>query len=248
MDRNPLAEALAAAALAGPLTGGGLVERWAEALGKKPRWLGSLAELDTVAERLGVTLTEDVDEALQSTANKADAPPDGKAAANATTANTKAARRLRELVEEALRTHNSADEARDDHGRWVADPSAGVVTPNEARGQLRAGIDTKDVFGKPTRFDEQVIEHWEANQHPLAEQDRRLRRLPDAVKTVETPHEVWQGDKQTIHLRAFVDDKSKRRYMAGMIMENGRARTFFHETRKNAINKLRKGVRLYVRP
>ena len=43
MDRNPLAEALAAAALAGPLTGGGLVERWAEALGKKPRWLGSLA-------------------------------------------------------------------------------------------------------------------------------------------------------------------------------------------------------------
>ena len=43
MDRKPLAEFLAAAALAGPLTGDGLFARWTEVLGKRPRWLRPLA-------------------------------------------------------------------------------------------------------------------------------------------------------------------------------------------------------------
>lgn len=139
------------------------------------------------------------------------------------------------------------DEPRDSVGRWVSDPSAGVVTPDEARALLKKGIDTKDVFGNPVRFDEHILEHWDANKHPVKEQNRRLRRILDAVAAVETPHEVWQGDKQTIHLRAFHDQDSKRRYAAGFIVEDGKARTFFHEDRMAAVEKFRKGKRLYAR-
>lgn len=139
-------------------------------------------------------------------------------------------------------------ELRDELGRWTADPSAGTITPDEARSRLTKGIDTKDVLGNPARFDGHVLEHWAAQGHPQEEQDRRLRRLPDAVAAVEAPHEVWQSDKQTVHLRSFIDDQSKQRYTAGFIMENGKARTFFHVNRAKDAQKFRKGKRLYARP
>ena len=43
MDRKPLAETLATAALAGPLHADGLVARWSDVFGKRPRWLRPLA-------------------------------------------------------------------------------------------------------------------------------------------------------------------------------------------------------------
>ena len=43
MDRKPLAKTLATAALAGSLTCDGLVARWSEVFGKRPRWLRPLA-------------------------------------------------------------------------------------------------------------------------------------------------------------------------------------------------------------
>ncbi len=51
MDRIPLAQTLADAALAGPLIVDGLVERWAEVFGKKRRWLRPLAR--RLVERFG---------------------------------------------------------------------------------------------------------------------------------------------------------------------------------------------------
>lgn len=210
---------------------------------------GALVELDTVAERLGVTLTEDAENALQAI-GKAAAPVPGEETDPLKTANAAKWGRLQRLVEEALRTHNAGDpdELRDELGRWTADPSAGTITPDEARAMLGRGIATTDVLGNPVRFDGHILDHWAGEGHSQQEQDRRLRRLPDAVAAVETPHEVWQGDKQTIHLRTFVDEQSKERYAAGFIMENGKARTFFHFERAAKAHKLRKGVRIYVRP
>jgi hypothetical protein len=218
---------------------------------------GGRVDLGNVADRLGVPMAdENADEAdvLQPVGNAA---ANGAAETNGedspqTTANTARLSRLQQLVEEALRTanapHYDPDELRDELGRWSPDSSAGVLAPDEARARLRAGIDTHDVFGNAVRFDGQVLDHWEAQNHPAREQDRRLRRLPDAIRAVEQPHEVWQGDKQTVHLRTFTDDKSKQRYTAGMILESGRARTFFHFNRATEVAKLRKGERLYVRP
>ena len=51
MDRKPLAETLATAALAGPLACDGLVERWTGVFGKSRRWLRPLAS--RLVERFG---------------------------------------------------------------------------------------------------------------------------------------------------------------------------------------------------
>ena len=207
-----------------------------------------------IADRLGVPLTDVKEDALQpivkaaaqSANGLANKPPSNEDTKR--TANTARLSRLQQLVEDALRTANGpADEARDEHGRWTADPSAGTVHPDEARRRLREGIHTKDALGNPATFDGHILEHWDAEGHPQRAQDRRLRHLPDAIAAVEHPHEVWQGDKQTVHLRVFTDEKSKRTHTAGFIMENGRARTFFHGTRMKDLEKLRKGTRLYAR-
>ena len=68
---------------------------------------GALVELDTVAERLGVTLTEDEDEALKPASPQANAA-DGAVPAKPQnredkTANARKAKRLEELIEEALK-------------------------------------------------------------------------------------------------------------------------------------------------
>ncbi len=217
---------------------------------------GGRVDLPNIADRLGIPLLDETaDEAdmLQAIGNAAakggdEAPRSSEGAKS--TGNTARLSRLQQLVEDALRTANAgmADEARDDHGRWTADASAGTVHPDEARRQLREGIHTTDALGNPATFDAHILEHWDAEAHSQRAQDRRLRRLPDAIAAVEHPHEVWQGDKQTVHLRVFEDEKSKRRHMAGMIMENGKARTFFHGTRAKELQNLRKGVRLYARP
>ncbi len=74
---------------------------------------GVLVEADTIAERLGVTLTEDPDDALQTSAPKADPnaddltdPADQTDLKKSKTENAKAAR-LEELIEEALKRQNT---------------------------------------------------------------------------------------------------------------------------------------------
>lgn len=93
---------------------------------------GGKVHLPTVAERLGVTLTENEDEALLpigGAANPEDdaAPKDGRPN---TTANAAKLNRLRELVEESLRTQNAYDptEPRDPNGQWTG---SAVLMPDE---------------------------------------------------------------------------------------------------------------------
>jgi len=78
---------------------------------------GAKVELATVAERLGVTLCEDEEDALQ-----AATPAPGSEAKPAKdaviTANAARLNRLQQLVEEALRTANAANAA-DEDGHWV---------------------------------------------------------------------------------------------------------------------------------
>lgn len=212
---------------------------------------GAQVDLATVAERLDVVLTDVPEDALQPVANTAtppedaDAPPDGRPNA---TANAKL-RRLRDLVDQSLRTANNGPEGepRNNLGEWTADPSAGTIAPEDARAQLEAGIDTKDVFGNAVHLGSHILNHWDAEGYDDGEQERRLRRLPDALKAIEDPHEVWKIADQTTHVRAFVDDKSKRRYMAGFVIQGGQAHTFFHAQRTAQIHKVRKGERIYVR-
>lgn len=91
---------------------------------------GALVEMDTVAERLGVTLTEDPEAALQSTAQP-DAEGSRKGAES--TANAAKVARLQQLVEQALSTANfDPNEARDEDGKWAKDaPAKQDITPEE---------------------------------------------------------------------------------------------------------------------
>jgi hypothetical protein len=70
---------------------------------------GVLVEADTVAERLGVTLTENPDEALQTSAPQVDPNEDPEAEEpedkKLKTENSKKVARLEQLVEEALKSH-----------------------------------------------------------------------------------------------------------------------------------------------
>jgi len=227
---------------------------------------GVLVNAASVADRLGIELAENGEPALESivAAASTDDPNAGKQADTTDvrdslredfTSNAAApgyavaVEKLLSAIDEGLRTANAcSSEPRDEIGRWTADASAGVLKPEVARVMLKKGIDTKDVLGNSVRFDEGVLNHWDAEGHPEEEQDRRLRRLPDAVASVEHPHEVWKNDKQTAHLRAFQDEKSKRRYVAGFVTEAGKARTFFHGSRSTEVQKLRKGEKLYARP
>ena len=81
---------------------------------------GAKVEMSTVAERLGVTLTEDDDDALQPISKAPLAGAASDAADGETpprTANAKKLNLLRELVEEALRTQNfDPNEPRDEDG------------------------------------------------------------------------------------------------------------------------------------
>lgn len=112
---------------------------------------GAKVELDTVAERLGVTLCEDEEDALQP-AVKAAAPGDFTAEAQRTqreekesTANAAGLARLRQLVEEALRTGN-ANPNHDPTGRFAsyngayADAAAEAAEIEKGRVAMQAAI------------------------------------------------------------------------------------------------------------
>ncbi len=107
---------------------------------------GALVELDTVAERLGITLTEDADAALQP-AVQPGATADGenaetqKRGEKTKTANAAGLARLQELVEAALRTANAPFEEsqhpRGEHGQFAK--------AQQARGEqaMRTALDEK---------------------------------------------------------------------------------------------------------
>lgn len=114
---------------------------------------GALVELDTVAERLGVTLTEDPDEALlpASKVGGGKSERGSEEVEGAKTANARAAR-LEELIEEALRTGNG-NENHDEKGRFAKGKAGSVQEVVDA---------AKETSAKETWFDYAEVSTEEA--------------------------------------------------------------------------------------
>ena len=123
-------------------------------------------------------------------------------------------------------------------------PALDPVEPEIARERLKVGINLTDPLGNKISLNEHVFEHWDAEKQTSVGINHRLRRLDEAIATLEHPHEIWEGDKQKIYLSVFEDGK-KNRYLAGFVMENNKVRTFFHHYRTSRFNEFRKGKLLY---
>ncbi|MEI7730176.1 MAG: DUF935 family protein [Verrucomicrobiota bacterium] len=124
-----------------------------------------------------------------------------------------------------------------------ADPASPEMDPNEARQKLTSGFKIKDYAGRELLFTKKVIEHWEHEGYSKAEQDRRLRRINDAIATGENPREQWDKGWQRNYLRVSADGNNKRRYHVGFVTDQtGDVISFYHTERATQSNKLREGT------
>ena len=104
--------------------------------------------------------------------------------------------------------------------------------------------------GQDVQFSKGVLDHWEATVPPKTpeEQNRRLRRLSEAVRAVKDPHEVWESHNgQKTYLRVYKDDAGKFAMSGFVAGKDGQVRSFFHSRRLNGAEKMRKGTLKYKR-
>ena len=174
---------------------------------------GALVELNTVAERLGISLTEAEDEALRPLSLPSPTG-DTKVAAHLATANAAPLTRLRKLVEEALRTANggpgsarypkgsggsAARRAVGKEGDWkslgltsaenlpaVSGARPARITRAEAMQKLSEPYAKEDPLGNTIGFGSRLSTHMQS--HP---EGVRAEFLPHMEATVEHPAEIW---------------------------------------------------------
>ena len=196
---------------------------------------GVLVEADTIAERLGVTLTEKADEALQAagpaaSAGQEDDPAkpqsrEGKKAAAENTANAKAAR-LEALIEEALRTGNGFNpgEARDAKGKWAE----GEIKANIQRGRnalQRVLAEETDVIAAMHRPEVGDIDFvWDHKEHGIKhlierreEQDKsrpELNKLSPTELLDRVPEAIARGKIKPAGNKLVIDHEGIRVILA----------------------------------
>lgn len=130
------------------------------------------------------------------------------------------------------------------------DPASSHSHPGRARKALTRGFTARSIDGQDVQFSKGVLDHWESTVPPKtpAEQNRRLRRLSEAVRAVKDPHEVWESHNgQKTYLRVYKDDNGKFAMSGFVARKNGQVRSFFHQRRLNGAEKMRKGTLKYKR-
>ena len=104
--------------------------------------------------------------------------------------------------------YNEEKHKRDAKGRyafkpvreWKPDESLPEISTEDARTILKEGRDVVDPLGKGVRFDTSLETHWKNESKDAWDISRRLGQLPEAIRTVEHPHEVWREAETTIYL------------------------------------------------
>ena len=130
------------------------------------------------------------------------------------------------------------------------DPASSHSHPGRARKALTRGFTARSIDGQDVHFSKGVLDHWESTQPPKTpeEQNRRLRRLSEAVRAVKNPHEVWESHNgQKTYLRVYKDDAGKFAMSGFITGKDGQVRSFFHSRRLNGAEKMRKGTLKYKR-
>ena len=130
------------------------------------------------------------------------------------------------------------------------DPASSHSHTGRARKALTRGFSARSVDGQDIKFTQSVLDHWESTVPPKTpeEQNRRLRRLSEAVRAVKNPHEVWESHNgQKTYLRVYKDDAGKFAMSGFVAGKDGQVRSFFHQRRLNGAEKMRKGTLKYKR-
>lgn len=130
------------------------------------------------------------------------------------------------------------------------DPASSHSHTGRAKKALTRGFTARSVDGQDVQFSKGVLEHWDATVPPKTpeEQNRRLRRLSEAVRAVKDPHEVWESHNgQKTYLRVYKDDAGKFAMSGFVAGRDGQVRSFFHQRRLNGAEKMRKGTLKYKR-
>jgi hypothetical protein len=114
---------------------------------------------------------------------------------------------------------------------------------------LERGIPVKDPFGTPLTFGKEILSHWETEGKPPSEQDRRLRRLSDAVRSVTVSHEIWENpaNRQKTYLRKFAEGNGAFTVSGFVADQSGSVTSYFNDRRITSTNKRRSGRLLFKR-
>jgi phage gp29-like protein len=107
---------------------------------------------------------------------------------------------------------------------WKPDQSLPEIGVDEARAILKAGRTVGDPLGNNVLFDESLERHWEAEGKLPGDIARRLATLPEAMRTVEHPHEVWRDGETSIY---FHRHGAKEGMTAFVEITAGKAATYY---------------------
>ncbi len=115
---------------------------------------------------------------------------------------------------------------------------------------LRGGIEVKTVDGDTVTFNGEVPDHWlgldGSKKKPKCQRDKRYSRLGDALRATVYPHEIWENGDKKVYIRKYQPKKGGAFTMAGLIKENGVARTYYWD-KPEEMEKTRQGKLLYCR-
>lgn len=130
------------------------------------------------------------------------------------------------------------------------EPSLKRTKSKVADALMRGGIEVKTVDGDSVTFNGEVPDHWLGldGKHPKTrkERDKRYSRLGDALRATVYPHEIWEHHGKKVYVRKYRTPDGKNFTMAGVIKENGVARTYYWD-KPEEMEKTRQGKLLYCR-
>ena len=130
------------------------------------------------------------------------------------------------------------------------EPSLKRTKSKVADALMRGGIEVKTVDGDSVTFNGEVPDHWLGldGKQPKTrkERDKRYSRLGDALRATVYPHEIWEHHGKKVYVRKYRTPDGKNFTMAGVIKENGVARTYYWD-KPEEMEKTRQGKLLYCR-
>ena len=107
---------------------------------------------------------------------------------------------------------------------WKPDETLPEISKEEALAILKAGREVTDPRGEKVKFDSGLVEHWEKGGKEPWDMAARLSQLPEAMRTIEHPHEVWQDGDATIYLHRH----GRREGMTTFVeISSGKAATYY---------------------
>jgi len=130
---------------------------------------------------------------------------------------------------------------------WSNLPSApALYDADKARGMLEKELSVIAADGVVAKLGRALLDHWEIEKNKNAKDViGRLIHLSWAMKTLESPYEIWEQDTQKIYLQLFARPEKNNLGCLVAIEKNGNARSYLLKTVK-ATDAARKGKKVHV--